>query len=145
MTDRLLRPDLSPAAMLPSIRLYISPLSLLRVKYADRNQRVALLVQLTSKQWTSPHWMLLRDALKSAPGIQADLEDLSGFYAMFHAVSSSDTLSTFGKSLLVFPAFEGVSQQFIRVMNAFAGLEEPVCPPPAATNVMNPKFDRFRI
>lgn len=126
---------LSSATMLPIIRLYISPLSLVRVKYSDREQRVALLVQLTSRQWTSFHLDLLRPALDSDRGMKADLDDLTHFYYVFHAVSSSDTLATFGKSLIVFPDLEGVSQQFIRVMNSFASIEETVSPLTSAINM----------
>lgn len=113
--------------MIPTIRLQTCPLTLPRIQYRGREQRIILLAHLTSQQWTALDWKVLCGALESHTSLKADLTALSHFRAVFDAVSTSDASVAGGQCLLLFPTFEDVSLQFVRVMNAFAEMEEPVC------------------
>ncbi|VDC05226.1 unnamed protein product [Peniophora sp. CBMAI 1063] len=110
--------------MLSTIFVPIDPLTLLSVRYSNKLHRIALLVQLSGKQWTSLHWDLLREDLAGDVAIASDIEALTGFYRTFHAVSPETTIHSWGKYVLVFPDLQLVAQQFIRVIDRIAEAED---------------------
>ena len=137
-------PDLSPASMFSVIHLPFHPLSLLTVKYSDRSQRITLLAQLTSKQWTSLHWKLLRQGIIPNSALARDFDVLTEYYNTFHAVSPTDPLTNYGKSVIVFPDLKEVGTLFARVMSGLSELEEPVSAEVSALSAPYPPV-RFRI
>ncbi|VDC04972.1 unnamed protein product, partial [Peniophora sp. CBMAI 1063] len=106
-------------------RITIDPSASQDSQDPNRMHRLALLIQLTTKEWNILHWEVLCDCLAGDASIASDLQALTGFHQAFHATSPSDSQSAVGKSVLVFPDFHLLSQQFIRVINAFRRVREP--------------------
>ena len=115
-------PDLPLATMVPTVRLTFNAFSLIHAQYSDKGQRVAYLIQLICKEWSTAHWNKLYTTLCSHHSISAEIATLDHFFNTFHSRPSSEPSALCGKSLLVFPSIEELCAPFIRVMNTLSGL-----------------------
>lgn len=85
----------------------------------DLDPSPAFLVDLIDRCWTLKDWALLLHCMSHDTPIQPDLQDVTVYRTSY---------ASNGASLLVFPDMHVLARQFVRVMEMFASVEEPVSP-----------------